>query len=373
MTGMTSMEPLLSVRSAWLFLLIVTSPSLISCNSENPSGSTQSQSYDWSTATPQSQNLNADLVAQAITEAGRTGNIKSLLIVRNNLLVSENYFDPGRYGRNDRWEVRSVTKSFTSALTGKLLQMGLLDSLDQKILDIFPEYVSFKVDERMHDVTIRHLLTMTSGLPSDADYELPSGYYDYMEAILEIDLVSNPGEQWHYSSLGVHLLSGVITKVTGANTLTFATNYLCAPLGISIPIWVDDPQGYPFGGSGLSLTPRNMARFGFLYLREGTVDGKNILSAEWIRESLHDYRGTELTTENEINWGYGYLWWTAQLGGFSTYSAAGFAGQYIMIIPDLDMVIVSTASFPSTIEQTRLQEEKFIELIVDYILPSATR
>ena len=74
-------------------------------------------------------------------------------------------------------------------MTGMLFQMGLLDSLNQKVLDIFPEYVSFKVDERMHDVTIRHLLTMTSGLPSDTDYELPSGYYDYMEAILEIDLI----------------------------------------------------------------------------------------------------------------------------------------------------------------------------------------
>ena len=367
------MKPLLNVQSAWLLLLIVTSPSLISCDAENPSKSTRYQSYDWSTATPQSQNLNPDLIAQAITEAGRTGYIKSLLIVRNSLLVSENYFDPDRYDRSYPWEIRSATKSFTSALTGMLLQMGLLDSLNQKVLDIFPEYVSFKVDERMHDVTIRHLLTMTSGLPSDTDYELPSGYYDYMEAILEIDLVSNPGEEWHYSSLGVHLLSGVIAKMTGASTLTFATNYLCAPLGISIPIWVEDPQGYPFGGSGLSLTPRNMARFGFLYLREGTVDGRQILSAEWIRESLQDHTGSGTVRETQTSWGYGYLWWTTQLGGFSTYSAAGFAGQYILIIPDLDMVIVSTAAFPSTFELADIQQDKIIELIVDYILPSAAR
>jgi CubicO group peptidase (beta-lactamase class C family) len=369
---MNSLKPHMNTGSMRLLLLIVSASSLISCGVENPSGSSHYQSYEWTTSSPQSQDLDPSLISAAVDEARSTGYFKSLLIVRNGFLVSEDYFDPGRYGRDDPWEVRSVTKSVTSALTGLLFQMGLLDSLDQKVLDLFPEYVSFKVDERMHNVTVRHLLTMTSGLPSDTDFELPSGYYDYMEAILEIDLVSNPGEQWHYSSLGVHLLSGIIARETGASTLTFASDYLCAPLGISIPVWAEDPQGYPFGGSGLSLTPRNMARFGFLYHREGLVDGRQILAAEWVGESLLDHTGSASARENQTNWGYGYLWWTAQLAGYSTYAAAGFAGQYIMIVPDLDMVIVSTADLASTFEQAHIQEDKVIELILSYILPAAT-
>jgi len=212
---------------------------------------------------------------------------------------------------------------------------------------------------------------MTSGLPSDEAYELPSGYFDYMKAIVELELVSDPGQSWNYSSLGAHLLSGVITRTAGMSTLEFAQKYLSNRLSISIPFWGCDPQGHCFGGSGLSLMPRDMARFGYLYLREGLVDGKQILPAEWVRESLQNQVDRNTSARTLQNWGYGYLWWTAELGGYQTACAAGFAGQYILLVPELDMVIVTTAGFPDTFERAHEQEDWIILLIKDYILAAA--
>ena len=116
--------------------------------------------------------------------------------------------------------------------------------------------------------------------------------------------------------------------------------------------------------------PRDMARFGYLYLRDGLVDGRQIVPAEWVGESLRNQIHPDNHARTLQSWGYGYLWWTSELGGYQTACAAGFAGQYILLIPALDMVIVTTAELPDTYEQAHEQEDWMIVLIRDFILPA---
>jgi CubicO group peptidase (beta-lactamase class C family) len=182
--------------------------------------------------------------------------------------------------------------------------------------------------------------------------------------------VSDPGAEWHYSSLGCHLLSGIVTRAYGASLATFARTLLGDPLGIEIPYWEPDPQGYSFGGTGLALMPRDMARFGYLFLEGGVVDEKQIVPAAWVEESL----GARLIWDG--TWGdldlvgYGYLWYRAEWQGLTVSFAFGYAGQLIMLVPDLELVIVTTAGFPTTVEQGEAQGDRILEIVTGSVLPA---
>ena len=321
-----------------------------SCSDESsptdsdPSPFVQRTPYDWPQSTPAAQNLDTILIASAIQSVKASPFIYSFLIVRNGSLVVEEY-RTGFSQFND-FEIRSVTKSFVSALAGIALKQGLLDSVGQRLLSFFPEYRSAGLDARKEDISVEHLLTMRAGFDyvEGSDYShlyLPNG--DWLKTTIDLPLKADPGSQFIYASPVTHLLSGVLTRVSGSSTAAIAEQFLFGPLKISPRLWDRDPQGIYLGGTGMNFTPRDLARFGYLYANQGMVDGTMILPASWIQESL------VARNAQDVSWGdfgavnYGYQWWTNFGVPDSLYMAAGYGGQFLVVIPRAQMVVVTTA------------------------------
>jgi CubicO group peptidase (beta-lactamase class C family) len=295
------------------------------------------QSFNWPLSTPEAQGLDSRIFQNAVQHARDLGFVDSLLVLRNGFLISENYFNG--YDMETPHPIASASKTFIGALVGIAVREGLL-SLDQKLLDFYPDYVSPNMDPRKNDITIRHLLQMLSGF-WDVDTMLSSNRIKY--AIEYIPLYSDPGIQFYYSTVGVHLLSGIITRASGMSTLDFALMYLFDSLGISVASWSRDPAGIYTGGFGMEFTPRNLARLGYLYVQGGALDGLQIIPEDYFQESWtasepsNGMLGTYDAIEES---GYGFLWWIAKMGGYWTYFARGHGGQHIIVVPGLNMAIV---------------------------------
>ncbi|SDC14072.1 CubicO group peptidase, beta-lactamase class C family [Paenibacillus sp. UNCCL117] len=268
-------------------------------------------------------------------------NINGMIIVRNGAIAYERYFNG--YGPEDAHHVASVTKSVISALIGIAIEERYLHA-DQRVLDFFPEYVPGEADSQKGEITIRHLLTMTAPF-AFADWQEPLDKMcmqpDWVTYAL--DLMGEPGEPgaFKYSTAGAHLLSAVLTRATGKNAREFANERLFKRVGMKeipdygmktfgfeelfgkeVKGWVQDPGGNSTGGWGLALTPRDMARFGLLYLNGGVWDNHPVIPQAWIDES---------TAMNPNR--YGYLWWLLEDAGVSAYSAMGDGGNVICCVP----------------------------------------
>jgi CubicO group peptidase (beta-lactamase class C family) len=243
---------------------------------------------------------------------------------------------------------------------GIALQQGYLKSLDQKVIDFFPEYATPDLDPRTTAITINNLLTMTSGFDwsEESPWSWPQGG-DWIKYILDTPMSSVPGRKFTYDTPAVHLLSAVLTRNASMSTLDFADRYLFKPLGIATPQWQADPQGRNNGGRGLFLRAPDMAKFGYLYLNDGLWDGTQIVPVNWVRES------TQKQSEGGFpeHESYGYLWWVTTTQGHAAYFAAGYGGQYIDVVPDLDLVVVIT----SNLDQAHLENRKIVD---QFVLPA---
>ncbi|EJQ45413.1 hypothetical protein IEE_02294 [Bacillus cereus BAG5X1-1] len=270
-------------------------------------------------------------------------NINGMLVMQKGNVTFENYYNG--YGPDDTFHVASVTKTIISALIGMCVDKGYIKSVDQKVIEFFPEYNSIS-----SEVTVRHLLTMTAPYP----------YVDWQEPLEELctqqdwvqytlNRIGHGGEVGHfkYSSAGAHLLSAIISCVTGKSSREFANEYLFQSIdmreipnynmkifgfddlfGKDVKGWVHDPNGISTGGWGLTLTVRDMAKFGQLYLNEGIYGRKQILSKSWIKESI-------AMNPNQ----YGYLWWLREADGIFSFSAMGDGGNLICCIQEKELVV----------------------------------
>ncbi|WP_438491516.1 serine hydrolase domain-containing protein [Paenibacillus sp. IHBB 3054] len=281
-------------------------------------------------------------------------NINGIVVVRNGYMAYESYYNG--YGPEDTHHVASVTKSVISALVGIAIDAGYIRNVDQKVLDFFPEYAQGAADKQKQEVSIRHLLTMTA----------PYSFEDWQEPIdkmcmqpdwvkYTLDLLGQQGSigTFKYSTAGAHLLSAILTRSTGKSAREFANERLFKPIGMkeipdyemksfgfedlfgkNVKGWVTDPNGNSTGGWGLTLNPRDMARFGLLYLNRGIWDEHEVISGAWTRES---------TAMNPNK--YGYLWWLRQEDGISAYLAMGDGGNVICCIPEKDLVVAIASEF----------------------------
>ncbi|PGZ03391.1 6-aminohexanoate hydrolase [Bacillus cereus] len=289
-------------------------------------------------------------------------NINGMLVIQKGNVIFEKYYNG--YGPDDAFHVASVTKTIISALIGICVEKGYIKSVDQKVIEFFPEY-----NVKSSEITVRHLLTMTAPYPY-ADWQEPleelCTQQDWVQYTL--NRAGKGGEigPFKYSSAGAHLLSAIITSVAGKSAREFANEYLFQPLGMreipnynmkafgfddlfgkDVKGWVHDPNGISTGGWGLTLTARDMVKFGRLYLNEGTYNGNHILSKSWIKES------TEMN-ENR----YGYLWWLREENGVFSYSAMGDGGNVICCIPEEELVVViASAVVPEAKDRWRLIKE----------------
>jgi len=353
----------------FLFVLVL---SFFAC-SENPSNVGEFNPYKWQISPANKQGLDSNLLMKAVEKAEDLKFVNSLLIVKNGYLVLEKYYND--YNLYDAHNVQSVAKSFLSALTAIALRENYLETVNQKVINFFPEYDIEQIDARKKYITIQDLLTMKAGYEYDFEnyimYDVFSSS-NWIRAAIELPLVNFPGETYNYSTIGTHLLSVIISRATGIPNLKFAENYLFDPMKISVRQWNKDPQGNYIGGFGMYFTPRDMARFGLLYLNNGNLDGKQIVPQKWVKNSIEDY-----SLKSNWSWGsfedigYGYLWWLGRLAEYWVYLALGYGGQFIINIPSADMIVVTTSNWQFDHDTADKHERDIIKLIADFILPAA--
>ncbi|MDP2897299.1 MAG: serine hydrolase [bacterium] len=358
-------------KSVRVLIVLVISSFLAGCAGQRASLPAQSPAYwpteGWRTSTPEEQGMDSELLAKAV-DFIRDQNLKvhSLLVIRNGYIVADVYSYP--FARGSKHDVASVTKSFTSTLIGIAIDKGYIKSVKQRVLEFFPERTVANVDVNKKAMTLKDLLTMTSGLactsePSEVTLSQMMASPDWVQFMLDLPMSDKPGTHFVYSSGGSHLLSAIIRESTGMNELAFAQKNLFEPLGISDVVWPFDPQGVNNHGWGdLKLTPHDMAKLGYLYLNEGRWDGKQIVSSEWVAAATKKHVSFPGAAED----GYGYQWWWSVPSFGCGYSAVGRGGQRIFVLPDKNMVVVVTSGIGGDAGHTRLER-----LLRSFLIPAA--
>jgi CubicO group peptidase (beta-lactamase class C family) len=287
--------------------------------------------------------------------------IDSVLVVRNGYMVADAYVHPFRPG--SQHVIHSCTKSIVSALVGIAIDKGYIESADQPIVELFPERTAANPDANKKAMTLENLLTMTSGFNCQDSYlygwrglnELRRSE-DWVQSVLDLPMREEPGSRFEYCNSASFLLSAIIHKTTGTSALAFAGEHLFGPLGISEVLWPSNPQGINIGWGELRMIPHDMAKIGYLYLNDGLWDGQQIVPAAWVKAS------TRRHTRATLSDGYGYQWWV-DAAGF--YMALGYAGQFIYVVPEKNLVVVFTSD---------LADNDFFvpeSLLKQYIIPAA--
>ena len=240
---------------------------------------------EWATSSPEEQGMSSERLARLV-EFGGLNNMDSLLVTRHGRIVLEATYAPFRAGLKHR--INSATKSVVSTLVAMAMRDGRLDSTDRRLMEFFADRTIANLDDAKKAITIRHLLDMTSGLEWSEGLDGFRSFLamerspDWQQFVLDQPMSEAPGTRFYYDSGNSHLLSAILTKVTGKSALDYAREVLFGPLGIEDVMWRGDPQGISGGGAGLYMHPRDMAKIGYLYLRGGVWEGKQILPASWI-------------------------------------------------------------------------------------------
>jgi CubicO group peptidase (beta-lactamase class C family) len=281
-------------------------------------------------------------------------------------LVFEEYFEgylyssdpPGsngdyiQYNRETDHYLASVSKTITSVIFGAAIKEGFIENINSKVVNFFPEYEHILTDAKA-DITLQNLLTMSSGLSwdeSSSSYEDPSNDVvqlfhseDPIEYILSLPLIDPPGTQFLYNSGNTNVLGAVIEKCTGKSLLDFANEYLFIPLNVEGGVWQRLPGGYFFASGGLFLRPRELGKIGQLFLNNGYWGDHQVISKEWIAESVYEHINTQGRTLPQAD-SYGYQWWIMDFHAnnrtYSSFLAAGWGDQYMFVFPEEEMIIV---------------------------------
>jgi CubicO group peptidase (beta-lactamase class C family) len=321
---------------------------------------------DWPLSTPQAEGMSETQLEIAAGYMQNNRDARSLLVVRNGKLVFERYFHGATLQSSNN--IHSASKSILSAAVGIALEQKKLKSLDQELGDLLPAYLGGGLHGAKSQITLRHLLTMRSGIDWVEDStEWSIGVSkDWVGAILSLPQKHSPGKVFNYSTGDSHLLSAVLTQNTGMSTCEFVHKNLFDPLGITAEHWGRDPQKVYSGGYNLYLTPREMAKFGQLFLQNGEWNGKQIVPKAWVRESMRiqTFDGTER------KYGYGYNWWRQNVtaGEVPVAYAWGHGGQYIWVVKKYNLVVVVTANTFLKGEDLNLQPA-----LEDFVLPAVVR
>ncbi len=269
-------------------------------------------------------------------------NILNLVLVKDGEMIVD-YNKKDEY-KDKKFKINSCTKSIVSALIGIAIDNRLIESVNQPISDFFPELKTDGVDMRKRDITIHHLLTMTSGIswPEFRNWGFISSLVNsnyWVKFILNRPMEHSPGEIFNYSSGGSHLLSAIVSKATGMNAYTYAQKHIFEPLDIKNLTWMSDPQGNSNGGFGIEMSAYDMAKIGSLYLNKGKIEKDSLIPEYWINESTEPKISVSRALVH-----YGYQWWITDLSfkktSNSAYFAMGNGGQFIFVVPSMNMVVV---------------------------------
>jgi CubicO group peptidase (beta-lactamase class C family) len=319
--------------------------------------------------------------SDAIDKAARTlPRLHSLLVSRRGEVIFRGYYNGTRPERPAN--IKSSSKSVISALVGIAIDRGLIPSVETPIASYFPDLAQ-TADARKREITVEHLLTMRSGLEgtSNRNYGAWVNSRDWVRHALARPMFAAPDEEMEYSTGNTHLLSAILTKATKRSTRQFANETLGAPLGFTFAEWPRDPQGIYFGGNDMLMTPSQMLAFGELYLNNGRAGDRQIVPGSWVERSCEGRarnrrpgnpafdpnRGFDPMRDRK----YGYGWWVHEIGGYETCFAWGYGGQYIFVLPELELVMVTTSS-PDVSEERRGHRRTVFEILDQLVVaPSA--
>ena len=289
----------------------------------------------WPVSEPEAQGMRSDRLVAGIGLLLDRPTVESVLVVRHGVLVAERYAAGGT--ADDSRNVHSASKSILGALAGIALAAGAIGDVDDPIALYLPEAADPQAPLK-GEITVRHLLTMASGLAWEEDrteYRIEDDD-GWVEAILAQRMDATPGRNFLYSTGGTHLLSAVIAAATGMSTCDYAMARLFGPLGIAPEHWGRDPEGVYSGGYNLYLTARELALFGQLYLQRGAWESRQVVPAAWVDASW------TTAWDTGAGWDYGYLWWLTERDGLRIAVAWGWRGQLVYVVPELDVVVVVT-------------------------------
>jgi CubicO group peptidase (beta-lactamase class C family) len=346
----------------------------------------------WETASAETVGLDATALVRLMTDLNQTDDhqLHSVLVVRDGKLVFEEYFPGPKFSlarytgdagfdRDDTHNLASVTKSFTSTLVGMAIDRGEIPFVEAPVFDFFPEHLDLvNEDPRRGEMTVEHLLLMTSGIEwSDLeDYSYSDPRNDLIQMFnspdpiryaLSRNLYATPGTDFEYCNANTNILGEIVRRATSHRLDRFSEIYLFRPLGVSDFEWQFLPDSVVFASGDLRLRPRDMAKFGQLHLALGVWSDEEVVSREWAESAT----ARHVVPDGDHGWadGYGYGWWhwDLQAGGrvHRSYQASGWGGQWIVVIPEQDLVVVSTAGNYYQAEPMPIQR-----ILTDYILPA---
>jgi CubicO group peptidase (beta-lactamase class C family) len=251
------------------------------------------------------------------------------------------------------------------------------------MMDFFPEFAGQIADPRKEQITIRDMLQMRAGYPCDStghysDVLYLSGNWRWLPHLVDFPLVSDPGTEVNYSSVTSHLLGVIVARACDTDLMTFAQEHLFTPIDAELGDWTRDLDGYNWGWGEIFVTARDMARFGLLYLNDGEYEGNQVISADWVHDSLQTYSEDAWTSKSIGRYfgdtGYGYQWWSARAGDHRFNFAWGHGGQLIVLLDELDMILVTTADPLNELPPAEgwKYEKEVIDLVGEFInsLPS---
>lgn len=323
-----------------------------------------STASDLPVAKPEHYGVDGSRLAAAIDKAQQINGLNSLVIVRNGHIISEVYL--GNNTTDSLFHVRSITKSVMACLIGIAIHNGHLQHLDQTLDELIGHAI--KLDDQQSRLTLRHLLTMSSGFQwdesgTDSYYRWWFQSQDRIGYLLTKPLSDPPGIKFVYNSATAHLLSAVLTETTGTTTLEFANQHLFEPLNISGIRWEKDERGYYNGSAGLECRSRDLAKLGLLYLNNGTWKNQEIIPSDWIKQTRTIHQATHSSRMPS----YGYLNWIRPGPPHDVFLSWGWGGQLIYRVPDKDIIVVTTAEWKK--HDVSDQTDAIFRLISEDILP----
>jgi CubicO group peptidase (beta-lactamase class C family) len=292
-------------------------------------------------STPEAQGIRSGALMALVDALEREVQyLHSLVVLRRGHVVAEGYWEP--FNAATPHMLFSVSKSFTSSAIGMLVDDGKL-SLDDRVLDFFPDEAPAEPGSRLQSMLVRHLLTMATGHDGDPTLPIRLADVNWMQAFFNAPLPYEPGERFVYNGGASYMLSAIVQTITGRRVVEFLGPRLFGPLGFEAPTWETSPQGIDVGGSGLKIRTAELARFGQLYLQKGVWRGQRLVPEPWVDAAT----SLQLPNANSSNprpgqpdWelGYGYQFWRCRHGA---YRAEGANGQFCLVLPEQEAVVAT--------------------------------
>lgn len=318
-------------------------------------------SSDWEFSSPEAQGLEGAVLEAAVDRLFTNDSLLSVIVIRNGALVLERYGNGGgQFASNN---IHSASKPMIHALSGIAVQDGYLGSLDTAVGEHLPAQVAGR-PAAIRAITVRQLLAMTSGLAwtEDSTEQRIEDGSDWIAEILAVPLEHPPGDRFNYSTGNTHVVSGVLQAATGTSTCAFAQRELFQKMGITAEHWGRDPMGVFSGGYNVYLTPRELAKFGVLFAQGGSWDGEQVVPAATVADAF-----TERTPKGPDGFGYSGGWWTRDISGHDTYIAWGWGGQFLYVIPSLDLVFSTTQNTHEDHDNVEIDADAFVR---DVLVPA---